>query len=130
MFRFKKEKPQPPPQCDHKWQDFPWIIHGLYDPVCHCVRVTITEPYVCIHCGERKDVTLYNKTKIATSQDKADDIYMKVYETYKDHIEDKAVVEDMIADMQLVDREYLKYYNIVHGGADALERIKKGGNAQ
>lgn len=129
MLWFNKKKPQIPkhsPECEHKWQDFPWILHGDYDPVRHTEHITLTEPYVCIHCGKRKDVKLYELLRSAMSRDEAEKLYDTIYSKFSDRIEHAAIVEDMIADMQLVDREYLKYYNIVHGGADALERIKQG----
>lgn len=125
---FKKKEPPSPPVCDHKWQDFPWYVNGVYDERKHTQETVVIEPYVCVHCGERKDVVLYHNTRSATSFDEASKIYNKICDEYAGHIENRAIVEDMISDMQLVDRDYLKYWNIVHNGAEALERIKKGEN--
>lgn len=124
---FKKKEPHPsPPECDHKWQDFPWYIEGVYNN--NVQTTTITEPYVCVHCGKRKNVILFENTRRVKSFEEGSKIYEDIRGIYAEHIEDRAVVEDMIADMQLVDRDYLKYWNIVHNGAEALERIKKGEN--
>ena len=40
--------------------------------------------------------------------------YDKLQEQYKEHLKDRALLEDEIADMQLVDREYLKIIDMLH----------------
>lgn len=100
-----KEVPKPAP-CRHKWKDFPWYYEATYQTQCKMLHAKIVEPYVCIHCKERKDVILRDYSTTC-SYEQAEGIIDGWKETYKDRMIDRVFVEDMIADMQLVDREYL-----------------------
>lgn len=113
---FRKPKPEPEPQpvvCNHKWQDFPWYIDGTYYPSDHREIVDVYEPYVCIHCKERKDIRLLHHSTNVRNRDEADEIFDHIQNQYKEHLRDRAEIEDMINDMQFVDAEYLKYYRMV-----------------
>lgn len=116
MFGRKKPLPPSPPKpCDHHWQDFPWIFHAYTNDKHREVHLVITEPYVCIHCKKRKDVVLLNEWWTCESEKATDALIDETREKYADHIQEIAIVEDMIADMQLVDQDYLKYYRMVTG---------------
>ena len=113
LFR-RKDPPEPEsPPCNHKWQDFPWIIKGQYDPSARDARITVVEPYVCIYCKERRDKKLSEKWYYNVSRKDFADIMDTFCEAYKDYAEPEAVVEDKIADFQLVDREWLELANIL-----------------
>lgn len=109
-------------QCRHKWKDFPWYYEGVYYSDTHKLDAKIIEPYVCIHCKKRKDIVLKNHQRIDISYDEANEFIEQWIEKYKDHMEDRAIVEDMIHDMQLVDREYLAIAeSLTHPSSNDLE---------
>lgn len=106
-FRKKDDQPAPAPQaCNHKWTDFPWFIDYSYTNA-RSLRVMIKEPYVCVHCKKRKDVTLFDRTWSGLKYKDAMDIVSEYEREFENNLLPQAVVEDMINDMQLVDREYL-----------------------
>ena len=115
--------PLPPPKkCNHKFQDFPWYIEGEessnhpydFEPWYH---LTIKEPYVCIHCGERQDKVLWEITRCGNHKE-ATECLDAVTEQFKDRIKHRAEIEDMINDMKLVDPQYLQYYHMLQGTKD------------
>ena len=109
MFSRNKPKLIDPPPCKHKWQDFPWIFTYVYDTrPGGGLYITITEPYVCIYCKKRKNVVLLEETYHGIGKKEMLQIIRDKQEEYKDHIKPEAIVEDMINDFQLVDREWLK----------------------
>lgn len=85
---------------------FPWYYDATYYTGQETLTASIIEPFVCIHCKERKNVTLKNFSGIM-SYEEAREFINGWKEQYEDHMMDEALVNDMIADMQLVDREYL-----------------------
>ena len=103
---FKKPKVVEPKVCRHKWKDFPWYYEAAYYQNYNQFKASIIEPYICIHCKERKNVILCERND-SCSLEKAREIIDSWKQKYKDQMLDKVLVEDMIADMQLVDREYL-----------------------
>lgn len=114
FFNRKKNRnsPLPSPPCNHKWKDFPWYIDAVLYGGSE-LHVKIVEPYVCIYCKKRKDVILKEQTHLNYTVSKAYDFILSLEEKYKDFIKDEAVVNDMINDMILVDREYLRLYEEV-----------------
>ena len=113
--RRRKERPTigppPLPACMHVWKDFPWYLYierEPYDDRRHFdVRIQIFEPYVCAHCGERKNVELYNMFRSYLVQDDINRILNSIDDLYGENIRPKPVIEDMINDYILVDREKL-----------------------
>lgn len=102
----KKIEEAKPPVCRHKWKDFPWYYEATYHTGHSCLKAKIIEPYVCIHCKERKNVVL-KETEITMTYEEAHEFIDNWKKEYRDHMIDEVFVNDMIADMQLVDREYL-----------------------
>lgn len=112
----KKETPKfVAPPCKHKYRDFPWYLDGTVKD--NTVRYTshktwtvkILEPYVCVHCGHRKDICLATYSGYGEDSEKDALERMRFLEArYPEQLKDRPVVEDMIMDMQLVDREYLE----------------------
>jgi hypothetical protein len=93
----------------HKWRDFPAYIE--YDNY----SVSIYEPYVCIYCGERKNVRLEHIVwKGGVKPKELQEEIKRMEEQYKDLIKPGAIVEDMVNDAILVDRETLKYWDQIH----------------
>ena len=129
MFGFGKRKRKeaapvkiaPPKECEHKYIDFPWYLEvsterdmQYYGDRYKC-SISIIEPYVCIFCKHRKDVVLDKYFAKGLTANEYNAKLNAIQQTFGDHLRNRAVVEDMINDMQLVDREYLKYYKMVKG---------------
>lgn len=100
--------------CNHKWVDFHWYIKTYNDPnsfpyeyVCE-----ILEPYVCIYCKQRRDESLMIKR--CKSYKSLKDMVEDLTKQYSDKIKPKVEIEDAIKDMQLVDREFLRFAQIVN----------------
>lgn len=106
----KKSKRQEPVEikCNHKWQDFPWYVQAIYYEDTRRFDLKLIEPYVCVHCKERKDVVLHHVERQGYSWDDAEQLLAECDEKYGEHCEARPIVEDMIHDMQLVDRQYLE----------------------
>lgn len=106
-------QPQP---CTHTWQDFPWYIEDDYSN--GTSEVWIKEPYVCIHCGERKDETLCHRKTSGFSHMQHMQRLKDWANEYKDHIKPRPIVEDMIYDTKYVDRERLQRFKKYKLGED------------
>ena len=107
---------------EHKFQDFPWYIetnkrYGPYQSQ-NCLKFKIIEPYVCIYCGERKDVILSERELTGIHKKDMDEIIEEVKEKYSDRIMDRPLIEDMINDLKLVDVGHLKWYHFLAGTKD------------
>lgn len=114
-----------PRPCQHKYKDFPWYAEGKYDYNTKVLDVSVKEPYVCIHCGHRKDVVLDHFSRIFDDFAEAEKFYEDFQDSkYTGKIQPRIVVEDMINDMVLVDQQYLDIYMKLHG-----ERFKKNDEA-
>ena len=118
-----RKKPAPPaliqpPPCKHKYQDFPWYMEKSWNSYYRRLQIKIIEPYVCIYCHQRKNVTLLDDEWSSIPIAKRDEIIEIVTQKYSDHLQPKAIVEDMVNDMQLVDRQWLEIANQL--------RIKRG----
>ncbi len=61
------------------------------------------------------DKVLYEHSSNGTKKD-ADALRDAIEEKYGDKIEDRVLIEDEINDLQLVDREYLKFYEMIKTG--------------
>lgn len=109
-------------ECQHKWRDYDWILlyHTSNAGKNFCYE--IVEPYVCIHCGKRKDVTLENGV-IAVGDATSNSIYENLKKQYP-KIKDRPIVEDEINDAILVDREYLRIADYLRGNADIAKKVE------
>lgn len=106
-------------KCNHHYRDFDWYVtsetikRGGPFHKREIGIIYLKEPYVCIHCGDRKDVTL--------AQWEVPDLWNKKYKIkdicslYHNKISDLPEIEDQINDMLLVDEEYLNIWNQVTG---------------
>lgn len=95
------------PVCNHKYKDFPWFYEARYNTSTRELTFKVWEPFVCIHCKERINKLLYERNSHYKTYEEADNYVTQFREKYADRMEEEVVVEDMIADMQLVDRDYL-----------------------
>lgn len=115
LFR-KKKRPEiiEPPPCKHKWQDFPWYCEFSWGG--GEFEVKIIEPYVCIYCKKRQNVELlYNHYLGITEAERLKKI-REIKEDFKDRLQPKPIVEDMIHDFQLVDRQWLEIAKALREG--------------
>ena len=108
--------------CQHKFQDFPWYIEfniytGNYQSQ-NRLTYKIIEPYVCIYCGERRDIVLEQREITGYSKSDMTKTIDNVREIYADRIKPKPIIEDMINDLKLVDVEHLKWYHFLAGTED------------
>lgn len=99
--------------CNHKWEDFDWYINFSVNG--KTLEYAIFEPYVCIHCKERKDVILEGTTSITASSNEAAWSELEKIKSRYPKIKDRAIVEDEINDAQLVDREYIRIAKWLQG---------------
>ena len=114
---FRKREPPRQPSCDHKWQNFDWYLewektsdgNGLY-----IAKYSIIEPFVCIHCKERMNKVLESRRLSQCTSRQVEDFLEDIRKRYP-QIRDRPLVEHAIADMQLVDREYLRIAHMVLG---------------
>ena len=100
--------------CEHKYKDFSWYLEGRYEGDSKTATATIYKPYVCIHCGHRKDVMLDEICHCPITFEEAKKLFAYLKEFYKDKLKEKAYVEDEIHDMMLVDRSYIDIYMALH----------------
>lgn len=117
-------------ECSHKYRDFPWYVEATYYGN-HSYEINVIEPYVCVWCGKRMDKTLQHITNGGSKSDMRE-VLARINELYGDHIQARAYIENDIADMQLVDRDYLRALAIIkpealHGMDDKAQvALKKG----
>lgn len=93
--------------CEHKWKGFPMYINTLVDdsdedyPFLNQIRTK----YVCVKCKDFREETL--ATRIFHTEKEADDACEELYREYPDKIMEEFIVNAMVLDEQLLDREYL-----------------------
>lgn len=109
----KNEEPKfqstaPEFKCSHTWKDFPWYVESIYHTGVRELHYKIIKPYVCIHCKERANQTLCDRVRIGISREESTTILTDLYAEFSDKIVEKPLVEEMILDMQLVDRKALE----------------------
>ncbi|MBQ9613065.1 MAG: hypothetical protein IJV14_10865 [Lachnospiraceae bacterium] len=110
-----KKKENKKPVCIHKWKDFPpYLVYSTTN-----MLVQIIEPYVCVYCKERKDVYLLNecwKGEGIYSYSHFQQVVKQYQDTYKDILRPRVIVEDMVHDEMLVDREHLRILEDIRSG--------------
>jgi hypothetical protein len=100
----------------HVWKDMPWYMGVHYNGTNKTAGYKIVEPYICITCGERKNITLEEEDYSNISSDERELIFSKVRSRYKKYIKPRAVVEDMINNILLVkDPDYLNTVEVMRG---------------
>lgn len=118
-FRKRKDHEPPaliePPPCSHKWKDFPPYMMTSFDEGRGYFHLTIAEPYVCIYCKEVKEMTLEDIEYMDLTTKEALAIQKEYEERYHGFIMPQAKVMDLVNDEKLVDRQWLKYSDILRG---------------
>lgn len=103
-----QKKTEQPQECAHKYKDFPWYREAVYYTNFQSITFKIYEPFVCVLCGHRVNKVLMDETCSVKSKKDGDAWIRCKCEAIEDRIQHRAIVEDMIADMQLVDRRFLE----------------------
>lgn len=107
MWPFKRKKdpePAPIPEIPHThvFKDMPWYMEEEYSGQQHTASYEIIEPYICITCGERKNVKLEFANWSNISAEDREQYYKNIRKKYRKYLRPKAVVEDMINNILLV----------------------------
>ena len=110
MFFFKKKNDQNTDkveiefkvQHEHTWKDMPWYMEVWYNTKDKTAGYSIIEPYICITCGKRKDVTLETLKWTGIEVAEREEEYKKLTKKYAKYLKPRAVVEDMINNILLV----------------------------
>jgi hypothetical protein len=136
MGLFNRKKKDTILEIPHKcqWKDMPWYMEIHYDGSEKTASYQIIEPYICISgCGKRVDKVLekeeWHNIDVATREK----YYEEIREKYKNYLKPRAVVEDMINDILLVqDKAHLemveKLRDIPHKGcgtSTGMNEVKK-----
>lgn len=92
------------PEIPHKhtWKDMPWYLTYSYNGGASKVEYSIIEPYICITCGERKNVELESRNFSGIDYKEGMEFVKAVEKKYKEYLKPRAVVEDMINNIILV----------------------------
>ena len=108
-----KDAEQQPPH-EHTWKDMPWYMNVRYNGQYKTAGYEIIEPYICVTCGERKNVKLESEDYSNIESEEREKIFMGVRRRYKRYLKPRAVVEDMINPDHLAMVEKLR--GSPHGG--------------
>ena len=101
---------------EHTWKDMPWYMEVEYSGTEKWAKYRIVEPYICVTCGERKDVTLEKENWTNIDSTTRDEYYQKIRKRYRKYLKPRAVVEDMINNILLVKSpEYLEMVETMRG---------------
>ena len=94
----------------------PWYLVYEYDGGEKKAEYQIIEPYICITCGERKNIQLEGRHLAGVSYEEGMAFIKEVEKKYKRYIKPRAVVEDMINNILLVkDPEQLAMFEDMRG---------------
>ena len=121
MGLFSKKKKQkeliiPNMPHEHTWKDMPWYMEVRYNGENKTAGYEIIEPYICVTCGERKNIRLEAEDWSNISAQEREKIYSKIRNRYKKYLKPRAVVEDMINNILLVkDPDYLDMVEEMRG---------------
>ena len=101
---------------EHVWKDFPWYMTVHYNGSNKTASYQVFEPYVCLTCGERKDVVLQEESWTNITGKEREEEYASVRHTLGDKLKPRAIVEDMINDTVLVKNpNYVAMLEKIHG---------------
>lgn len=86
----------------HTWKDMPWYMRTWYNTDECTAGYQIVEPFICVTCGERKNVELEKTEWRGISYSEREKFFKEIEEKYKEYLKPRAVVEDMINNILLV----------------------------
>lgn len=112
------------PPCEvfgHNWRDFPPFLTYSWQGETGESYIKIHEYYVCTCCHKREAKTLLSRTYRGYKQDYFFDAIKELKKEYKDILKPEAIVEDMVNDAIMVDRQKLKFWDQLHS-PDKLDK--------
>lgn len=107
LFNRKKKKeseiiPIITPKHIHIFKDLPWYMETEYNGSLRTAGYQIIEEYICITCGEVKKKVLEEEHWSNITSKEREETYSDIRKRYREYLRPKAVVKDMINDIQLV----------------------------
>lgn len=103
------------PTHTHVFKDLPWYMETEYNGSLRTAGYKIIEEYICITCGEVKKKVLEEEHWSNITSQEREEAYRDIRKRYKEYLRPKAVVKDMINDIQLVqDAEKLQLIEKLH----------------
>jgi hypothetical protein len=102
----------------HEYRDFPPYLTYSWDGSDDQGEIDIKEDYLCIYCGKVDTVTLESWTYKHYKKDEFFEDVEKYKERYKDFIQPRAIVKNMLYDAMRVDRQKLKIWDSLHMGEE------------
>lgn len=112
------------PPCEvfgHNWRDFPPFLVFAWRGKNNESTIQIKEYYVCTCCHKKETKLLLSRTYQGYDQDYFYSQINELKEEYKEILKPEAIVEDMVNDAIMVDRQKLKFWDSLH----ALEQPDK-----
>ena len=98
----------------HNWRDFPPFLEYDWNGRSNHSTIVIKEYYVCTCCHKKETKILLSRQYQGYDQDYFFDQVKELKEEYKDILKSEAIVEDMVNDAIMVDRQKLKYWDQLH----------------
>ena len=121
LFRKNKQEPAeiefviPEPVHTHVWKDMPWYMNVHFHSGNKTAGYEIIEPYVCITCGERKNIKLEGEEYTSINRDEREKLFAEIRKQYDKYLQPRAIVEDMIANLILIkDVNHLNMIERIH----------------
>ena len=118
MKLFKKKEQIVPVEIPHQhtWKDMPWYMNVRFNGVQETAGYEIIEPYICITCGERKNIKLESEDYSGITAEERKKLFHSIQNRYKKYLKPRAVVEDMINNILMVkDPGYLDMVETMRG---------------
>lgn len=92
----------PVPAHQHTFKDLPWYLLIDYNEGKRTFNYRIIETYICIDCGETKEIELESNSYTNVSPEFREKTLAKVRKKYRQYLRPRAVVHDMINDIKYV----------------------------
>ena len=117
----KVEMKSPCEVFGHNWRDFPPFLEYSWQGKIGDSTIQIKEYYVCTCCHKKETKILLSRRYSGYDQDYFFDQVKELKKEYKEILKPEAIVEDMVNDTIMVDRQKLKFWDQLHA-PDKLEK--------
>ena len=115
------EIPDPCTVFGHIYRDFPPFLKYSWNGKSDYSTISIQEYYICTRCKNRQTMTLLSRSYKGYDQDYFFDQIKELKKEYKEILKPEAIVEDMVNDTIMVDRQKLKFWDQLHS-PDKLDK--------
>ena len=120
----REEKVEMRPPCEifgHNWRDFPPFLEYAWNGSSGESTIKIKEYYVCTCCHKKETKLLFSRLYKGYDHDYFFDQIKELKKEYKEILKPEAIVEDMVNDAIMVDRQKLKFWDQLHS-TDKLDK--------